>query len=367
MSYHSQLRLSWYFPLTELLLNKNLVKQEHQWLIKPGTTRISEFDNFSSEIKHFESIGFGNRFGYPLLIKDRRIRIVYDIDFPPLYYATTRQKKISFQINSSSTSNILTNEDLRIRTLRAQLKLYPVGFGSIALFFTFDEIINSKILTNIEKNWTYGKKKLSINAFSQYLKVLIIHSLFKQEAINDIQLQLNGHKVRASIIGPDYSVKDFQIFTKDILSPNKKTSSISYHFNEEKKDQIAFHKTGITQFQSIELSTGTRRYCRNNLDYILDLIYGSEILFTLLPKKFTQYDLRKRTNKDFLRAIHAPFFTLNPYVLTNENENQNTLPSAALRIWFKKLLNAVNLKKKYNNFLETMMIKFREFRIDRWY
>lgn len=361
---HTQIRYSWYIPLPQIYTHEDSINTNFNWLKKRKLTK-EEIKSNQAVIRNFAKLRFDKTSTFPLLIKDNQIRILKEIPFTPIYFATTAQKKIAYEVvESDRFSRMLINE--KIESVKFSMLLYPVGFGVISAYVNFASIINPELCSHFVTKFKCGRKNSTLTKYVQHLKLLLLKSLFREKELGKIKAICKGPKIRVNFIANHLTTQKFVACSEKILGSRNSQNNILFRTNKRTNDQIAFHKKGMTIFTEKSLSKNKRSYFRKNLDFLLDIIIGSSILLPLIPSAITKADSQNKYGR-ITELIFTSFFTLNPMILGSRNDLISLLPTAGMRTLYRKFEEICNYSKDFVLYTNQIIERINEMRVDKWY
>lgn len=363
MTGYTQIRYSWYIPLYHFYTHEHLLQENFKWVTKRDFTK-EEIKTDKSIIRNFAKMYFDKTLIYPLISKDRKIRILNKIPFSPIYFASTKQKKVSVNLSKQNQQKEFGKN--RIKSIKFSIKIYPIGLGVISVFLNFESIIEPKLYNHLVDKIKCGKKDSSINQYIQYLKIQLLKSLFDEENLKEIMTICKGPKIRINFIDESMSMQKFSFYADGILGSENADTNIIYKTNKKTNDLFAFHRKGIVLFTEKSQTKNRRNYLRNSLDLVLDIAFGSEILLPLVPSIITKADIENKHER-INELIFTSFITLNPEILGAYNDLYSFFPTSGIRKWYQYLIET---NKYYQIFLETvnqLLIRINELRVDKWY
>jgi len=363
MRQYSNVRFSWYLPLPWLVTSKDWLALDFQPLAdySPQIAR-----SFKAILPNVGVMKFQRRYSYAVLLKDMQHRVLRNFSFPPIFFFSTPQKTLPFNISKQAMNVISDFSKTPIRGIKYSLKVYPAGFAVINIFLDFFGLVGPEKIFHLPTKLLCGKKNDRLVSFVYYLQTKLLKSLFLPTKLSSIRTILQGPKIRLTIIGDSITTNNFRSYAKGILTQNKGSKKISFSTNRRTGDHFAFYKTGVVSFSLASLSEEKRKYLRSNLDLIMDLVFGSELLLPLFPEVITKFDLEQ---EDCLleRAFYDCFYTLNPEVLAANTEVNALLPTAGLRYWYSHLFSTTPLKQVVPSIFSDLLVRLNEIRLDKWF
>ena len=363
MRQYSNVRFSWYLPLPWLVTSKDWLALDFQPLAdySPQIAR-----SFKAILPNVGVMKFQRRYSYAVLLKDMQHRVLRNFSFPPIFFFSTPQKKLPFNISKQAMNVISDFSKTPIRGIKYSLKVYPAGFAVINIFLDFFGLVGPEKIFHLPTKLLCGKKNDRLVSFVYYLQTKLLKSLFLPTKLSSIRTILQGPKIRLTIIGDSITTNNFRSYAKGILTRNKGSKKISFSTNRRTGDHFAFYKTGVVSFSLATLPEAKRKYLRHNLDLVMDLVFGSELLLPLFPEVITKLDLEQE-NCFLERAFYDCFYTLNPEVLAAKNELNALLPTAGLRHWYLTLVSTTPLKQLIPSIFSDLFQRLDEIRFDKWF
>ena len=363
MTGHTQIRYSWYIPLPHLYTHDNLVNPDFCWIINEKLSK-DEIKNNQAIIKNFAKLRYDKTITFPLLTKDNQIRILKEIPFSPIYFATTEQKKTAFEFAEAKKPTTLTEEI--IKSVKFSIQLYPFGLGVIVAYINFKSIIKPEVSNHFIERLKCGSKKTSVTKYVQHLKMQLLRSLFIEKELAKVKTICKGPKIRVNFIDDHFNEEKFAVYSDKILGPKNAVTNVLFKRNKKTDDQLAFHKKGLVVFTSKSLSKGRRSYFRKSLDFTMDIFYGANFLLSLMPSIITKVDSKNSYGR-INELISTMFLTLNPAILGSKNEQVSLLPTAGMRMWFRLLDEICGYSEEYISIVKNLISRINEMRVDIWY
>ncbi|MBN1329958.1 MAG: hypothetical protein JXA54_10840 [Candidatus Heimdallarchaeota archaeon] len=361
---HTQIRFSWYIPLLQLYTHTDVLKEESKWIIKERFSKDLKKKN--SLIKNFGKIYFDKLLTYPLTVKDQQIRTLKKIPYRPLYFVTTNQKKISYNMSGLESRFSTLLRDNKIETIKFSVRVFPVGFGVISAYVNFATVIDPELCKHFVTKLKIGKKKSTVNQFVQYLKIELLKSLFVEKNLEEIKTVSLGPKIRVNLIDENINNQEFSTFSDTILGSENVNTNISFISNKKTNDQLAFHKKGVVFFTEKSQPKNKRSYFRNCLDFITDIVFGAETILPQIPPTITKADIENKQEK-ITELIFTFFLTLNHEVLTSKNVLNSLLPVSGMKKWYQKIAEIIEYPKNYLEVTQQLLSRVNELRVDCWY
>lgn len=363
MTGHTQIRYSWYIPLPQIYSHNNLMNPEFNWIISEKLSK-DEIKSNHAIIRNFAKLRLDKILTFPLITKDNQIRILKEIPFSSIYFATTQQKKTPFEFKETNKLATLGNDN--INSVKFSIQIYPAGFSVIAAYIDFKKIATPEESYHLIKKLSCGSKKTPILKYVQYLKMLLLRSLFQEKELARVKTNIKGPKIRVNFIDNHFTEKKFVDYSTKILGTKNAKLNIFFKYNKKTDDRLAFHKMGIVVFTGKVLSKGRRRYFRKTLDFVLDLFHGAYSLLPTIPSLITKVDSKNSYNR-ITELISTIFFTINPEILGAMNEQSSLFPTAGIRKWFRCLDKIFNYSEEFVSIIEEIVSRINEIRVDKWY
>ena len=363
VSGQTQIRYSWYIPLTQLYTHEEVINPDFKWIIYEKALK-EELKSKQAIIKNFAPIYYDRIMTYPLMNKDKQMRNQIELSFSPVYFATTKQKKVVFNFDDIQHSTNLQSKI--IRSVSFVIQIYPIGFGVISAYINFNKIINPDICNHFVKKLRCGSKQTSIEKYVHYLKMILIKNLFQSQTIGEIKTDCIGPKIRINFINNQFPKEQFVNYSNKLLSTKNAETNILYKYNKKTDDQLAFHKKGLVVFTDKLQTKGRRRYFRKNLDFIMDIVYGAQVILPLIPSVITKTDSKNAYNR-LTELLATVFVSLNPEILGCKNELGAILPTAGLRLWFRNLSSVNAYSNYYISHVREIISRVDQIRVDKWY
>lgn len=363
MTGHTQIRYSWYISLPQIYSHDNLMNPEFNWIISEKLSK-DEIKSNHAIIRNFAKLRLDKILTFPLITKDKQIRILNEIPFSPIYFATTQQKKTPFEFKETNKLDSFGNDNINL--VKFSIQIYPAGFGVIAAYIDLKKIATPEEIYHLIKKLSCGSKKTSMLKYVQYLKMLLLRSLFQEKELARIKTNIMGPKIRVNFIDNHFTEKKFVDYSTKILGTKNAKSNIFFKYNEKTDDRLAFHKMGIVVFTDKVLSKRRRKYFRKTLDFVLDLFHGANYLLSLIASIITKVDSKNSYGR-INELISTMFLTLNPELLGSKNEQFSLLPTAGIRKWFRYLDKIYNYSGEYVSIVEEIVSRINEIRVDKWY
>ncbi|MHA1307829.1 MAG: hypothetical protein ACTSO7_03035 [Candidatus Heimdallarchaeota archaeon] len=363
MANHTHIRYSWYIPLPQLYSHSELLSNDFAWLHdKDYFDKVKEQRNV---ITNFSEMRFDKLLTYPLLEKDNLIRSFVEIPFSPIIFLKTKQKKITYSLVNKSNAKLLFKEN-QIKSLKFEIRIYPIGFCVISAYVNYDGILTKKINKQILTHLKCGKKHTTLSKYVNYLKVELLKSLFDRKHLEKIKTISFGPKSRFSIIYNQLSFSDRRDLAEKLLGLENTKSMLKSKLNKKTNDHIFYNKQGLIFYSGNNSKKIKRKHFRYNLDFLIDLVNGAKCLISIIPNIITKIDIKNNYNHT-VKLIANSIYSMNHEIIASRNDLSSILSSAMMRSWFLSYAETVNYSEIFNDYIDELFIRINEMRIDKWY